>query len=168
VPGDLVDVDAARHLLRVAALQEAGRTGRELEVLEAARDLPERVRRHLAVLGGEEGRDLAPVGVHQVPDPEHDLGALRQRGRAPRRERGPGGCDGGIDLLDRREIDLAGSFAGRGIEHDATPAGRTGDAAAADPVRHDLAHWLRGSRRATAARRGLGDLGHDCENLDIP
>ena len=52
----------------------------------------------------------APVRVHEVPDPEQDLGPLRQRGRAPGRERGLGRGDRRVDLLHRGEVDLAGEL----------------------------------------------------------
>ena len=61
---------------------------RELEVLEAAGDLAEGVRGDLAVLRGEVRRELAAVRLDEVPDAEHDLGALRERRRPPGRERG--------------------------------------------------------------------------------
>ena len=70
---------------------------RELEVLEAARDLAQRVARDLAVLRGEVRGDLGAVLVDQVPDAEHDLGpateeVARQAGNAaspPRPRRQP-------------------------------------------------------------------------------
>ena len=58
---DRVDVDARRGLLRVAALQQVRDPARELDDLEPARDLAERVGEHLAVLGGEEPRDVLAV-----------------------------------------------------------------------------------------------------------
>ena len=67
---------------------------RELEVLEAAGDLAERVRRDLAVLGGQVRGELLAVRLDEVPDLEHDVGALRERRRAPGRERGLGRRDG--------------------------------------------------------------------------
>ena len=54
---DLVHVDAARDLLAEAALEQMRDAAGELEVLEPARDLTERVRRDLAVLGGQQRRD---------------------------------------------------------------------------------------------------------------
>ena len=55
---DLVDVDAGADLLRVAALEQLRDAAGELEVLEAAGDLAQGVRGDLAVLGGQERRDL--------------------------------------------------------------------------------------------------------------
>ena len=43
--------------------------------------------------------------VDEVPDPEQDLGPLRERGRAPGRERRLGRGDGRVELLGRREVD---------------------------------------------------------------
>ena len=84
---DLVDVDARARLLAVRALHEVRDAARELEVLEAAGDLAQRVRRHLAVLRGEQRGELPAVMVDQVPDAEQDVGALRERRGAPGRER---------------------------------------------------------------------------------
>jgi hypothetical protein len=151
---DLVDVDAGGHLLRVAALHQVRHAGRELQVLEAAGDLAERVRRDLAVLRGQVRRDLAPMRLDQVPDPEHDLGPLRQRRRAPAWEGGLCGGHRGVDLLDRGEVDLARDRAGRRVEHVAAAPGGTRHAPTVDPVRHDRA------RRGGTLRHRLCDLGH--------
>ena len=59
---DLVHVDACARLFAEAALEQVGHAAGELEVLEPAGDLAERVRRDLAVLGGEERRErVAPL-----------------------------------------------------------------------------------------------------------
>ena len=69
---------------------------------------PSGVGGHLAVLGGQErGQLLATVLVDQVPDAEHDLGALGERRRAPGREGRLGGRDRRVDLVDGGEVDLA-------------------------------------------------------------
>ena len=93
---DLVDVDAARHLLGEAALEQGRDAAREFEVLEATGDLAERIGRDLAVLGGQQGGDVGPVRLDEVPDAEHDVGPLRERGRAPGREGGLRRRDGGV------------------------------------------------------------------------
>ena len=67
---DLVDVDAARDLLGEAALHEVRDAGRELEVLEAAGDLAER--------------------VATGPCRARPSGARRARGGGPRRGSGSG------------------------------------------------------------------------------
>ena len=95
------------------------------------------------MLRGQERRDLLAVLLDQVPDPEHDLGPLRQRRRAPGRERGARRRDGGVDLLDRGEVHLAGDLAGRRVVDRARAPGRARDAAPADPVADRL-----GERRA--------------------
>ena len=103
---DLVDVDARARLLAEAALEQVRDAAGELEVLEAAGDLAQRVRRDLAVLGGQERRELVAMLVDEVPDPEQDVGPLAQRRRAPARERCAGRRDRRIDLLDRGEVDV--------------------------------------------------------------
>ena len=105
---DLVDVDAGRGLLAVAALQQVADAGRELEVLEAARDLAERVGGHLAVLGGQVRRELMAMRLDEVADAEEDLGAARERRRAPGREGRLRTGDRSIDLVRAREVDRSG------------------------------------------------------------
>ena len=139
---DLVDVDPARDLLGEAALQEARDAAREFEVLETAGDLAERVRRDLAVLGGQVGGELLAVGLDQVPDPEHDLGPLRDRGCAPGREGCLRGGDSGADLVCRGEVHVARDPTRGGVVDRAfTPRG-PGDQPATDPVA-DPARCLR-------------------------
>ena len=84
----LVHVDARRRLLGVRALQQVRDAARELDVLEATSHLAERVGQHLAVLGGEQRRDLLAVGVDQLPQVEQDLGPARQVRGPPCREGG--------------------------------------------------------------------------------
>ena len=72
---------------------------------------PSGVRRDLAVLGGEERGELVAVCLDEVPDAEHDVGPLRERGRAPGREGRLGGRDRRLDLLDRGEVDDLGDLA---------------------------------------------------------
>ena len=156
---DLVDVDAARDLLAEAALQQVRDAGRELEVLEAAGDLAERVRGHLAVLGGQERGDVGPVLVDEVADPEQDLGPLRERRRPPGGERLRRGANGRVDLLGRREVDLAG-------QRVRSPGRRPGRSGRTSPAtdRPPIQWWMRSvapappSERRSAAR--LCDLRH--------
>ena len=53
--------------------------------------------------------------VEQLAEVEQDLGALGQRGVAPRRERRGGGVDHGAGVLDAAEGQLAGDLPGRGV-----------------------------------------------------
>ena len=71
----------------------------ELDHLEPARDLAHRVGEHLAVLGGEDPREVLSVRVEELADREEELGALRERRRAPRLERLGGVLDRRGDLL---------------------------------------------------------------------
>ena len=85
---DRVDVDARRRLLRVAALQQVRDPARELDDLEPARNLAERVGVHLAVLGGEEPCDVVAMLVEQLARTRKRSSArVDERRRAPRRER---------------------------------------------------------------------------------
>ncbi len=152
---DLVHVDARRGLLAEPALQQVRHAARELEVLEAAGDLAQRVGRDLAVLGGQQRRDVPSMVVDEVPDLEQDLGPLRERGRAPARERRLGRGHGRVQLLGRREVDPFRLRSRGRIEHGPAPARPARDRMAADPVPHGR---KRGGRRVL----GLGELGHGC------
>ena len=59
------------------------------------------------MLGGEDARDLLAALVDELADAEDELGATRQRHRAPGGERVARGRDGRVHLLDGREVDLA-------------------------------------------------------------
>ena len=82
---DRVDVDPRRGLLRVGALQELRDAADVLDDLDAALHLAERVGEHLAVLGGEEPRQVLAVLVDELVDAEEELCALRERPVAPGR-----------------------------------------------------------------------------------
>ena len=131
---DLVDVDAARHLLAEPTLEQVRDAAGELEVLEATGDLAQRVGRDLAVLGGQVRRQFVPACLDQVPDLEHDVGALRERRRPPGREGRRCRRDGSAQLVGRGEVHELGDLAGRRVEDLALAAGRPGDEAPADPV----------------------------------
>ena len=69
--------------------------------------------------------------VDELADREEELGALRQRKRAPGRERRLGGLHGLVDLLDARKRDGAGLLARRGDEDGSAAARLTGHSAPA-------------------------------------
>ncbi len=112
---DRVDVDARRGLLRVRALEERREPAHELDHLEPALHLAERVGQDFAVLGREQAREILAVLDEEVVDLEEEIGALRERPRAPVGGGGLRGGDRAVDLLDARERDLAGLLAGRGV-----------------------------------------------------
>ena len=133
-----------------------------LDHLEPALDLALRVREHLAVLVGEDGRDLAEPVVDELADPEHQLRAARERDLAPGRERRLRGGDRAADLLAGGEVDLARLGSERRVVDRPAPARLARNRAAVDPVT-DPAHLrvgLAGSlcdlcHEASLARLGL-------------
>ena len=126
---------------------------RELEVLEAAGDLAEGVRRDLAVLGGQVRRELMAALVDEVPDLEQDVGPLAERRGAPAGKGGLGRGDGRADLVGRGEVDVPGQGPGGRVVDVALAAGGALDEPAADPVLDAVG----GGR---AGRLGFGELGH--------
>ena len=95
---------------------------------------------HLAVLRGDDARQLVAVLVEQSAEPEEDVGAARQRGRPPRGESGDSARGGGVHLGRRGQIDGTGLYAGRRIEHGAGTPGTTGRELAVEEVGDGCGH----------------------------
>ena len=95
------DVDARGDLRVGRALQVAGDAAGELDVLDAAGDLAPCVLEHLAVLAGHGCRELVPVGVEQLAQPEQETGPPGQGGGAPCARRLDRRLHGGVDLRGR-------------------------------------------------------------------
>ena len=93
-----MDVGVGRHLLGVRALQEVRDAARELDHLQPARHLAERVGHDLAVLGADDPREVVLALLGDLTEREHDSGATPERGVAPVLERGPRRLHGGIDV----------------------------------------------------------------------
>ena len=131
---DRVDVDPGRGLLREAALEQRRDPAAELDHLEPARHLAHRVGEHLAVLGGEQPREVLAVRVEELADPEEQLGAPAERERAPGGERLLRGLDGEVDLLDGAKSTAPVLHARRRVVDRADSARAALVALAADPV----------------------------------
>src|SRR5439155_9115949 len=106
--------------------------------------------------------EIPPVLVDEIADAEEDLRPPRQRRRAPARECVLRGPNSRVDLLGGGEVDLARQAAGRGVVDRPAPAGRPGDAAAADPVIDGLPQL-----RAAAGGARLCDLRHRDPPLSV-
>jgi hypothetical protein len=127
---DRVDIDGGRGLFGVPTLEQVGHATGELDVLEAAANLALGVGEHLAVLGGDERRDLLAVPVDEFAQVEEHLGPLGQRSGAPaeicllgaRHRRVNVGCGGQVHegrlLAEGRVEDRA--LAARRARHDPT------------------------------------------------
>src|SRR5204863_5905348 len=92
------------------------------------------VSEHLAVLGGDDRREVVDARSKQLAAPEEDAGARRQRCGPP----GGGGLGSAahrvVDLVAAREVDLAGLLAGRGVVDGAGATGAAGGRGAVGPV----------------------------------
>src|ERR687896_693471 len=87
----------------------------ELDDLYPALDLAARVAEHLAMLAGDEARELVGVLFEELAEPEHHAGTLERRGRRPRRERTQRIRDRALDVGARRVRRACGDGAGRRI-----------------------------------------------------
>ena len=81
---DAVRIDAGRDVLGEAALEQVRDAAGELDDLEASCDLAGRVAGDLAVLVGDELRQLGGVVLDQLAEREQDGGALGRARRGPR------------------------------------------------------------------------------------
>ncbi len=133
-------VDAGGDLRGQLALELHADAAGQVDDLQAARDLSERVGVHLAVLGGDQFGDLVAVRVQQRAEREEDRGPLGQGGLTPGQVRLLGGGDGGVHLVDGGEGHLGGDLAGRRVRHRPVRARGAFGGLAADPVVDDVRH----------------------------
>ena len=82
----------------------------EFDDLLAAADLAQSIGDDLAVLAGDDLGQLLLAGVEQLAEVEQDLGALGQRGVAPRRESRGRGIDHRTGILDAGQRDMPGTL----------------------------------------------------------
>ncbi|GAF49306.1 hypothetical protein RW1_075_00110 [Rhodococcus wratislaviensis NBRC 100605] len=128
------DVDVGGGVFGHAALEQVGHAAGEFDDFLAAGDLTECVGDDLAVLGGDDLRQLALAGVEQFPELEHDGGTLGEGGVAPGGERGRGGVDDGAGVLDAGQGDLTRHGTSRRVGDRGRVAARTGESLAVGPV----------------------------------
>src|SRR5205807_7062179 len=78
-----IDVDPGRGLLAELALEQLRNPAAVLDHLEPPRDLALRVAEDLAVLGGEDARDVVLALDEQLTNAEEDCRLARERRRPP-------------------------------------------------------------------------------------
>ena len=133
-------VDIAGDLRRILALQRMRDAAGELDHLDAARDLALGVVEGLAVLRGNQRRQLVKVGLDQVTEVEHHLRTAGWRGAGPARKGGSGSRNGVADLGQAGQRHRCNGRAGGRIEHILLAAAGAGGFCAADVMheRHGL------------------------------
>ena len=129
-----IKVDAGAGVVAEFALHQMRDAAGEFDHLEAALDVALGVDEGLAVLGGQQPRQVVVFGLHQLQELEHHPGAPLRVGRGPGRLRRGGVGDGAFDLGFAGESDLGLDLAGVRVEHVAGPAGAAFDLFAADEV----------------------------------
>src|SRR5207342_2479973 len=115
-------IDLGRGVLGESTLHQMRNPACELDDLLTAAYLPERVGKHLAVLGGDDRRQLLLARIQQLPEGEEDLGALGQGGVPPPRERGRSRSDHLVDVVFRSQCELCGHLAGGRVGHVGEPS----------------------------------------------
>ena len=115
--------------LGIFALQRMRDAAGELDHLEPALDVAPGVGDHLAVLGGEEEREILHILLDQRLEVEHHPGAALRVGRGPGREGLAGGGDRALEVGGGAEADLRLHAAIVRVEHVAAAARRTRSAA---------------------------------------
>ena len=149
-------IDGGRDLVGVLALQQLRDPAGELDHLEAAQDLALGVIEDLAVLGGDDPGELLDVGVEQLAEGEHHLGAAAERGLRPVSEGHARRRDRGVDVSGLGQHHLGLLFPGRRVPDWRGAGGGTARFLAADsvsdrPLRRNRAHWFIVTRPASAA-----------------
>ncbi len=131
-----VDVDAGAGAFGVFALQGVRNSAREFNDFQASLDIPLAVGQHLAVLGGEQARQLFHPGFDQPLELEHHPRPALRIERGPGRLGFGGGAHGGVDLLVGGEGHAAVGLASIRIEQIAKAARAARDARAGDEMVH--------------------------------
>ena len=90
---------------------------RELDHFETARHFAARIGKHLAMLRGDDRRELVRMLLDEVAELEHHAGAGEGRGRGPFGERLRGCFDGGIDIGGGAHTNFSRELTDGGIEH---------------------------------------------------
>ena len=114
---DHVGVDPARDVLEVRALHQRGDAGGDLDALDAAPNLAGCVLDRLAVVAGDEERELVQSPLQPVLELEACAGALDRRRRAPARERVAGGPYRLVDVRRAGERHRSEKLAVRRVRH---------------------------------------------------
>ena len=111
-----VDVDARPRALRKLTLDQVRDAAGEFDDFEAALDIALRVGDHLAVFGRQQLGEAFEVALDERLESEQHARAALRVGRRPRRLRGGGVGDGGIEFGSRRKLDARLHAARVGIE----------------------------------------------------
>ena len=132
-------VDARADVLGHLTLEQLRCRGGEFDDLRTALDLALGIRKHLAVLGGDDGGKFVGALLEDAQELVEDAGAAQRRRRGPAGKRLPGDGNGRIHLCGGGEGDAAGLLARGGVE-DGRGAARSGHVAAADEKGNGLGH----------------------------
>jgi hypothetical protein len=131
-------VDAATDAVRMLALEQLRDAAGELDHLQAALHLAQRIRQGLAVLGGEQAGDVGLVLLDQLAELEHHAGAALRCRHAPVARRAARCGHGAIDVGARGQCHLARDAALCRVEHLAAAAIAAAVGLAVDPVADEV------------------------------
>ena len=111
-----------------------GQPARELDRLEPAQDLAERIGKGLAMITADEPGQILAVAVDELAIREEDMAAGNERHIAPCGEGPLGGDHREVDLRRAAARDAGDDRPGRGIEDRSRPFRRDLNGAPVDPV----------------------------------
>ncbi len=131
-------VHSGRRVLGELALQELSDPARELNYFESSGHFAGGVARNLAVLAGQNGRDLVDVSGEQFTQREQCSRALRQRRSTPGRKGRSSRGDRGVHFGVGGKVNFTGLHAGGRVEDLAVALRVTDPRLAVDPVGNSL------------------------------
>ena len=140
--------------------KSCGARGRELDHLEPAPDLAQRIGIDLAVLGGDRRGKPALVLLEQPQEPVEQPRPAQGRGQRPLGKRRPCAPHRRVDLGRPRQCHLARLLAGRRIVDRPEPPARPGGQLPADEMLNPSRHGA--SSRACGFRRVRGRAWRPC------
>lgn len=129
-----VGVDIGGHALGMPALEQVWDAAGEFDNLQAASDFAQRIGEHLAMLGGDQGRNPLLVGVQQFPVGKQHPRAPGQGGGPPEPLRDGGLGHNLVEQFLRRQVEPSGDLAGCRVEDGGCALGFAAPVLMADQV----------------------------------
>ena len=135
---DAVHVHTSRRLLAVPTLHQVGDAASKLDVLQPPSHLAQRIAKNLAVLLGEQSRNLLAIRINQLAHMKHDLRPPRKIRSPPSRKGSKSSSDSQVNLGRRSQVHGRCLLARSRIKNHPRPPRSPLDHAAINPVRNAI------------------------------